>query len=118
MESPRYHETPEVDQLHRTAIQLGAFGGLVTVAAYLVWAIIDSDLGRVVNAVGPVVLSAICLYMLHQRIHRAEFVLIAAGLSTIVSYRVASAAEPTTPAAIGVVMIGSITAFMTFTKSP
>lgn len=101
---------PEIQALHRSAILLGAAAGLATVAAYVIWSVLTADLYRIFNAVGPAILAAVCLYMLRRRIYRGEIVMIMAGLSTIVSYRFAAPEDPATPAAIGVVMIVSITA--------
>ncbi len=101
---------PEIEALHRSAILLGAAAGLATVGAYLIWALLTADFYRVFNGSGPALLAVVCVYMLRRNIYRAEIVLLAAALSTIVSYRFAAPEDPATPAAIGVVMIVSITA--------
>ncbi|MDJ0497875.1 MAG: histidine kinase dimerization/phospho-acceptor domain-containing protein, partial [Acidimicrobiia bacterium] len=98
------------DRMHRVAIQLGAVAAAVTIVVYAVWALADGDPIHLTNGIGPVVLGAVCLLMLRSRWYHGEIVLILAAVSTIFSFKFYGEESTSAPAAIGVVIIVSVSA--------
>ncbi len=96
--------------MHRVAIQLGAAAAAVTIVVYAVWALADGDPIHLTNGIGPVALGAVCLLMLRSRWYHGEIVLILAAVSTIFSFKFYGEESTSAPAAIGVVIIVSVSA--------
>ena len=97
-------------KLHRVAVQLGAMASAVTIAVYGIWTIATGDPIHMTNGVGPAVLGAVCLVMLRTRNYHGEVILFLAAVSTIFSFKFYGAESTSAPAAIGVVVIVSISA--------
>ena len=96
------------DDLHKVTIELGAMMGVAVVVVYLIWAIASGDITLVRNGVGPTVLAIVAIAMLRRQWYHAEFILLTAALSTIVSFKFFGNASSASPAMIGIVVIVAI----------
>ncbi len=94
--------------LHKTTIELGAMMGVAVVIVYLIWAIASGNITLVRNGVGPAVLAIVAIVMLRRKWYHAEFILLTAAVSTIISYRFFGNASSASPAMIGIVVIVAI----------
>lgn len=97
-----------MEQLNRRVVRIGAAAALFSVALFLVVGLVTGDSLFYAQAVGPGFVSLLTLVQIRTNKENAVVTLLGAGVSVVATYAVVGNEASLIPAALGVVIIASI----------
>lgn len=98
----------DMEQLNRRVVRVGAAAALFSVALFLVVGLVTGDSSFYAQTVGPALVSLLTLVQIGTHRENAVTTMLGAGISVVVTYALVGLESTLIPAALGVVIIASI----------